>query len=98
VVGEQQGLRLRCYADGRSRWVEFEDGQPWREIALDADGLPVGAAPSTLNYGFWNDTNMTLDDFRNSDALLREITTSEFELTWAEYFAARGDKERPDQD
>jgi hypothetical protein len=59
-------------------YVEFEnDGTPYREIAIDAEGKPLFAGPSEENYGFWLDTNMTYPDFGGDP-----IEESEFERVW----------------
>lgn len=62
-----------------SAWyIEFtEDGLPFREIGVDTSGTPVVAGPSSIDYGFWLDTNMTISDF---DGI--EIQESEFERLW----------------
>jgi hypothetical protein len=47
--------------------VEFDDqGRPSREIGLDNSGLPVFAGPDSRNYGFWLDTDMTINDFEGA--------------------------------
>ena len=59
--------------------IEFDDnGDPWREIGLDANGEPVLAGPNEREYGFWLDTGMRLPDFAG-DAVARE----DFEALWA---------------
>jgi hypothetical protein len=74
-------------------WVEFPDGdeEPWREIGFDERGEPVFAGPSTRNYGYWCDTNMTLSDFEQQDPTLLEITAENFELAWTRFFAMSSD-------
>ena len=58
--------------------IEFdEQGHPWREIGLDADGKPLLAGPDRRNYGFWLDTNMRIADFHGES-----ITAEEFERLW----------------
>jgi hypothetical protein len=60
--------------------IEFdEEGNPWREIGVGADGKPVLAGPDGQNYGFWLDTNMKIADF-----LGEAITVEEFERLWQE--------------
>ena len=60
-------------------YIEFgDDGYPWREIGVDANGSPVLAGPSSRDYGFWLDTNMTQSDF---DGV--EVSQEEFEALWS---------------
>ena len=66
-----------------SWYIEFtDDGLPYREIGVDADGVPVLAGPSSNDYGFWLDTNMTRSDFEGT-----EIDRPEFEALWAQAVA-----------
>ena len=62
-----------------SEWlVEFdEQNLPWREIGLDSSGRIVLSGPNEANYGFWLDSNMTIDDFEGF-----EMTAEEFETYW----------------
>ena len=47
-----------------SSWlIEFDNEEPWREIALNENDEIVFAGPSEENYGFWLDANMKLNDF-----------------------------------
>ena len=63
----------------RSWLIEFDnDGQPRREIGLDANGFIVVAGPSDNDYGFWLDTNMQYADFVGDT-----ITEEQFEAVWA---------------
>lgn len=61
------------------KWlIEFDDGElPGREIGLDEQDNPVLWGPSDEVYGFWQDTNMTYDDFDGE-----MITKDEFEKHW----------------
>ena len=61
------------------KWlIEFEDDDlPCREIGLDEQGSPVLWGPSDNVYGFWQDTNMTYDDFKGDP-----ITKEYFEKHW----------------
>ncbi|MEL7187167.1 MAG: hypothetical protein AAFN50_12145 [Pseudomonadota bacterium] len=60
-------------------YIEFtEDGLPYREIGVDANGSPVLAGPSSEDYGFWLDTNMTQSDFEGV-----EVNQDEFEALWS---------------
>jgi len=61
-------------------YIEFtDDGLPYREIGVDTNGTPVLAGPSSTDYGFWLDTNMTQSDF---DGV--EVDQQEFEALWAQ--------------
>lgn len=61
--------------------VEFDDaGQPFREIGLAADGVPIIAGPDERNYGFWLDTNMAFTDF-TGEPISKEL----FESTWMKF-------------
>jgi len=63
-----------------SWYIEFtDDGLPSREIGVDANGTPVLAGPSSTDYGFWLDTDMTRSDFEGV-----EIDEQEFEALWAQ--------------
>jgi len=68
------------------RWiVEFgDDGLPWRELGLDDSGSVIVAGPDSRNYGFWNDTNMTVRDFVGD-----EIAKEFFESEWHRFYASR---------
>ena len=62
----------------REWYIEFDDdGQPWREIGVDSEGCAILAGPSTVDYGFWLDTNMKLDDFKG-----QSIEAADFEKLW----------------
>jgi hypothetical protein len=62
----------------RTWLIEFdEDGNPWREIGLDAEGGIVVAGPSAKDYGFWLDTNMKFEDFTGT-----LVTQDQFESLW----------------
>jgi hypothetical protein len=66
--------------------VEFdESGLPDREIGLDANGKAVLAGPDARNYGFWLDTNMRLQDFKDRE----EIDGDKFNACWNEFFSGR---------
>lgn len=59
-------------------YIEFdEQGLPNREVGVDIDGQPVVAGPTSTDYGFWLDTNVTDVDL---DGV--EIQQEEFELLW----------------
>lgn len=59
--------------------VEFdEEGWPWREVGLDAEGVPVVSGPDKSNLGYWTDTNVRWGDIAGE-----EIAGAEFEHYWA---------------
>ena len=59
--------------------IEFdEDDRPWREIGLDKSGSIVVAGPSSIDYGFWLDTEMRRSDFTGDP-----IPEEHFEQVWA---------------
>lgn len=71
-------------------WIEFDgDGNPGREIGLDTKGNPVLAGPDERNYGFWLDTNMTLENFERD-----EVAPESFEALWSQFFKDRPPFER----
>jgi hypothetical protein len=64
--------RIRCWL------IEFDDdGNPWREIGLDAQGAVVVAGPSRSDSGFWLDTNMRYADFAGEP-----VAQEYFERMW----------------
>ena len=57
--------------------IEFDNDLPFREIGIDKSGKPVLAGPSEIDYGFWLDTNMKVQDFTGE-----EISANDFEQLW----------------
>ena len=58
--------------------IEFdEDGVPWREIGLGSDGAPVLAGPSEADYGFWIDTDVTIETIDGQN-----MVEAEFQELW----------------
>lgn len=57
--------------------IEFDDDTPWREIGIGDDGEPVLAGPTSIDYGFWLDTNMHYSDFEEN-----VLEQSVFEEYW----------------
>ena len=70
-------------------WIEILDEAPWRDIGFDAASNALTAAPSQSVDGFWNDTEMTLDEFQDHDPNLREISATDFEAEWERFFDRR---------
>ena len=61
--------------------VEFdEQGLALREIGLEKNGKVIVAAPYEGNCGFWLDTNMNYDDFKDFNGEI--ISRDEFEKYW----------------
>ena len=56
-----------------------EEGNPCREIGLDNSGRPIIAGPSEKNYGFWCDSNITIESFSGE-----AIDPLKFESLWKE--------------
>ncbi len=59
--------------------IEFDGEKPGREIGLGEDGKPVLAGPTTVDYGFWLDTNMHYSDFKGTP-----LKQSEFIRYWVD--------------
>ena len=60
------------------RWlIEFEAGQPYREVGIAHDDSVVLAGPTGSDYGFWLDTGMKYDDIEGE-----EISEQSFERYW----------------
>ena len=61
-----------------SWYIEFdEQGLPGREVGVDAAGQTIVAGPSSVDYGFWLDTNMRFSDF-DCDEIEKHV----FEALW----------------
>jgi len=59
-------------------YIEFdEQGLPNREVGVDSNGIPVVAGPSSTDFGYWLDANVTDVDL---DGV--EIEEQEFEALW----------------
>ena len=67
-------------------YIEFDDqGLPTREVGVDSIGKPIVAGPTSVDYGFWLDTNVTDVDMEG-----HEVSREEFEKLWE--LALTGDK------
>ena len=70
--------------DNVAEWlveINSDNKRPEREIGLDKDGQTILIMPWRANYGFWLDTNITLDHFRvNFKAI--DIDKINFETKW----------------
>jgi len=63
--------------------VEFdrENGKPKREIGMDKEGRVILKMPFKDNYGFWIDSNLSLNDIKNF-CIVSEISKKSFEYNW----------------
>ncbi len=60
-------------------YIEFdEQGLAAREVGVDSSGRPVVAGPTSVDYGYWLDANVTDVDIDGD-----EIEEREFEALWA---------------
>lgn len=68
-----------------AQWfVEYDNEQyhlAYREIGLDIHHNIIVKMPDERNYGFWLDTNCTIEDFEE-DFGIQMITKEEFEELW----------------
>jgi len=61
----------------------YEEDGTIREVGRDAYGRIIVKDPDKRNYGFWNDTNMGLNDFIEQ-MHAEYISKEEFEAVWNE--------------
>ncbi|MBR6286007.1 MAG: hypothetical protein IKR18_03310 [Bacteroidaceae bacterium] len=67
-----------------AKWyLEYDDeyDESMREIGLDCHNNIIVKMPDDNNYGFWLDTNCTIDDFRKMSGF-KMITEQEFNDLW----------------
>lgn len=64
-------------------YVEYDEdlNVSEREIGLDANNKVIVKMPDERNYGFWLDTNMTIEDFKREFSI-QMITEQEFDDLW----------------
>lgn len=65
-------------------YLEYDDvnyNESLREIGLDVHNNIIVKMPDERNYGFWLDTNCTIEDFEE-DFGIQMITKEEFEELW----------------
>ena len=62
---------------------KYEEDGTIREVGRDAYGRIIVKDPDERNYGFWNDTNMGLNDFIEQ-MHAEYISKEEFEAVWNE--------------
>lgn len=58
-----------------------ENNESLREIGLDSNNRIIVKMPDKRNYGFWNDTNLTIEDFENRFGI-QKVTEKEFNNLW----------------
>lgn len=64
-------------------YLEYDENnnEPWREIGLDSNNQIIVKMPDERNYGFWIDTNLTIEDFKNRFGI-QKVTEKEFNDLW----------------
>lgn len=64
-------------------YIEYDDtyNETWREIGLDMKENIIVKMPDKRNYGFWLDTNCTIDFFRKEPGF-QIITEHDFYRLW----------------
>lgn len=70
------------YRDVRVWWLEVDDkdNMPNREIGFDSDGMPIVIGPYDNNYGFWTDSDESVDVTWGSP-----IEAERFDQAWAQF-------------
>lgn len=67
-------------------YVEFGDKIPEREIGFDINNKVIVITPYKNNFGFWNDSNMELDNFKDKTTFqIEKITQDEFNKKWESF-------------
>lgn len=67
-----------------SQWyLEYneENDEPWREIGLDINKNVIVKLPDERNYGFWLDSNCTIENFEK-DFGIEMIAEEDFYNLW----------------
>lgn len=64
-------------------YLEYDEknNESLREIGLDSNNQIIVKMPDKRNYGFWNDTNLTIEDFENRFGI-HKVTEIEFNNLW----------------
>lgn len=64
-------------------YLEYDEknNETLREIGLDSNNRIIVKMPDKRNYGFWNDTNLTIEDFENRFGI-QKVTEKEFNKLW----------------
>jgi hypothetical protein len=81
-------------------YLEYdEEGHgSWREIGLDINKKVIVKMPDERNYGFWLDTNCTIEDLKKEFGI-QMITEQDFNTLWnSVYYDREAQKFKPIQD
>ena len=64
-------------------YLEYDEknNESLREIGIDSNSQIIVKIPDKRNYGFWNDTNLTIEDFENRFGI-QKVTEKEFNNLW----------------
>lgn len=64
-------------------YLEYDEknNESLREIGIDSNNQIIVKIPDKRNYGFWNDTNLTIEDFENRFGI-QKVTEKEFNNLW----------------
>lgn len=75
-------------------YIEYDEAcdETWREIGLDFSKKVIVKMPDERNYGFWLDTNCTIDFFRK-ELRFQIITEHDFNALWNSVYYDKKDKE-----
>jgi len=64
--------------------LDSETGNPKREIGLNKERQAILKMPFKRNYGYWTDSNVTLNEFKKSSDV-SEISKDSFEEMWEQF-------------
>lgn len=64
-------------------YLEYDEknNESLREIGIDSNNQIIVKIPDKRNYGYWNDTNLTIEDFENRFGI-QKVTEKEFNNLW----------------
>lgn len=64
-------------------YLEYDEknNESLREIGIDSNNQIIVKIPDKRNYGFWNDTNLTIEDFENRFGI-QKVTEKVFNNLW----------------
>ena len=71
------------YKDVVTWYIEYDDKNccPCREVGVDLNDNAIVMAPYKKNYGYWMDTNMTIETYTNQYDIIY-INKNIFENIW----------------
>jgi hypothetical protein len=80
------------YRDVRVWWLEIDDkdSKPNREIGFGSDGKPIVIGPYGNNYGFWTDSDESVDVAWGSP-----VEAERFNQAWDRFEKEWGKKKQP---